>query len=102
VVRQRLSGWGRFRSDPSHTRDAGAPRFLPVGGKERHKQIPFGDDNQKGNSRSGLLFAEDVSHAADLGSNAAEFLFEVFVAAIEVVDAVEDGFAVGDEGCEDE
>jgi hypothetical protein len=98
-----------------------------VGGRERHKQIPFGDDNQKGNSRSpfdfaqgqalgvdkqeqrqrngggaGLLFAEDVSHAADLGSHAAEFLFEVFVAAIEVVDAVEDGFAIGDEGGEDE
>ena len=43
-----------------------------------------------------LLFTEDVSHAADLGADAAEFLFKVLVAAIEVVDAVEDGFAVGD------
>ena len=49
-----------------------------------------------------LLFAEDVSHAADLGAHAAELLFEVLVAAVDVVDAVEDGFAVGDQGGEDE
>ena len=45
---------------------------------------------------------EDVAHAADLGAYAAEFFFEALVAAVEVVDAVEDGFAVGDQGSEDE
>ena len=49
-----------------------------------------------------LLFAEDVSHAADLGADTTELFFEVFIAAIEVIDAVEDGFAVSDEGGEDE
>jgi hypothetical protein len=50
----------------------------------------------------GLFFAEDVSHAADLGAYAAELLFKVLVATVEVVDAVEDGLAVGDEGGQDE
>jgi len=49
-----------------------------------------------------LAFAEDVAHAADLGAYSAELFFEVFVAAVEVVDAVEDGFAIGDQGSEDE
>src|SRR5580692_9802287 len=38
-------------------------------------------------------FVEDVAHAADLGAYSAELVFEVFVAAVEVVDAVEDGLA---------
>ena len=45
----------------------------------------------------GLLFAEDVAHAADLGADAAELLFDVLVAAVHVVDAVEDGLAIGDQ-----
>ena len=49
-----------------------------------------------------LLLAEDVAHAADLGAYAAELFFDVLVAAVDVVDAVEDGLAVGDEGGEDE
>ena len=49
-----------------------------------------------------LAFAEDVAHAADLGAYAAELFFEALVAAVHVVDAVEDGFAVGDQGGEDE
>src|SRR5437764_11288630 len=51
-------------------------------------------------SRPGLFFAEYVAHTADLGADAAEFFFEVLVAAIEVIDAVENGFSVGDEGGE--
>ena len=69
----------------------------------KKKQIPslrYGMEIQRvqrnGNAiRCGLLFAEDVAHAADLCAYAAEFFLEVFVAAVEVVDAVEDGFAVG-------
>jgi hypothetical protein len=63
---------------------------------------PFGMTTRKATATAtadplrGLFFAEDVSHAADLGADAAEFFFEVLVAAVEVVDAVEDGFAVGD------
>jgi hypothetical protein len=89
----------------------GAPGLLPVGWRERQKQIPHSTSLRAGSSGmttkrakakggngggAGLLFAEDVAHAADLGTYAAEFFFEVLVAAIEVVDAVEDGFAVGD------
>ena len=51
---------------------------------------------------SAPVLAKDVPHAADLGSDAAEFLFEVLVAAIEMVDAVEDGFAICDQRREDE
>ncbi len=45
----------------------------------------------------GLFVAEDVAHAADLGTDAAELLFDAFVAAVDVVDAVEDGFTFGDQ-----
>ena len=50
----------------------------------------------------GLFLAEDVAHAADLGADAAELFFDVLVAAVHVVDAVEDGFAFGDQRGEDE
>jgi hypothetical protein len=46
--------------------------------------------------------AEDVAEAANLRSNAAELFFDVLVAAVHVVDAVEDGFAVGDHGGENQ
>jgi len=36
-------------------------------------------------SGAGYFFAENIAHAADLGAYAAEFFFEVLVAAIEVV-----------------
>ena len=38
---------------------------------------------------------QHVSEAADLGSDGFEFLFDFLVAAVEVVDAVDDGLAVG-------
>ena len=57
---------------------------------------------RRGGRGGQLLFAEDVAHAADLGADAAEFFFKALVSSVEVVDAVEDGFAVGDEGGEDE
>src|SRR5271163_655671 len=46
--------------------------------------------------------AEDVAEAANLRSYSAEFLFDVLIAAVHVVDAVEDGFSVGDHGGENE
>ena len=49
-----------------------------------------------------LLLAEYVSHAANLGAYPSELLLEVFVAAIEVVDPVEDGLSVRDQSGEDE
>src|SRR5271154_3700876 len=58
--------------------------------------------NNKGAWVEGLLLAEDVAHAADLGADAAELLFETLVAAVHVVDAVEDGLAVGDQRGQDE
>ena len=38
----------------------------------------------------------------NLRAYAAELFFHALVATVHVVDAVEDGFAVGDQGCEDE
>jgi hypothetical protein len=49
-----------------------------------------------------LPLTEDVSEASDLGAHAAEFLLNLLIAAIDVIDAIKDGFAVGDEGGEDE
>ena len=40
--------------------------------------------------------------AFDVGADGAEFFYDVFVAAIDVVNAVDDGFAVGDQASEDE
>ncbi len=51
---------------------------------------------------STLPFPEDFAHAADLGAYAAELFFEALVATVHVVDAVEDAFAVGYQGGEDE
>jgi hypothetical protein len=45
---------------------------------------------------------QHVSDAADLGSDGAELFFDLFVASIDVVDAVDDGFAVGDQGCQNQ
>ena len=42
------------------------------------------------------------AHAANLGSDAAQLFFDALVAAIHVIDAVEDGLAIGDQGGEDE
>jgi len=54
-----------------------------------------------GEADTSLLFAEDFAHAADLGAYVAELFFHALVAAIHVVDAVEDAFAIGYESCED-
>lgn len=43
-----------------------------------------------------LLFAEDISHAADLGTDSAKLFFEAFVTAVHVVDAVQNALAIGD------
>ena len=42
-------------------------------------------------------FGEHVADAADFGAQRFEFLFDMLVAAIEVIDAVDDGLAIGDE-----
>ena len=47
---------------------------------------------------SGGFFGEHFADAFDLGADGAEFFFDVFVAAIDVVDAVDDGLAIGDQG----
>ena len=44
----------------------------------------------------GRFFREHLSDALDLRSHAPKFFFDVFVPAIDVIDAVDDGFAVGD------
>jgi len=41
---------------------------------------------------------EDFADAFYLGSDAAQFFFDALVASVDVVDAVDDGFVLGDEG----
>jgi hypothetical protein len=43
-----------------------------------------------------LPLREHVADAADLGANSFQFFFDLFVASVDVVDAVDDGLAVGD------
>ena len=50
----------------------------------------------------GGFFGEHFSDALDLRADSFELFFDVFVATVDVVDAVDDGFAVGDESGEDE
>jgi hypothetical protein len=49
-----------------------------------------------------LLLAEDVPHATDLGAYATELFFDALIATVDVVDAVEDRLAIGDESGQDE
>ncbi len=49
-----------------------------------------------------LPFAEDIAHAADLCAYAPQLFFDALVAAIHMVNAVEDGFTIGDKGGENE
>ena len=43
-----------------------------------------------------------TAHAADLRSDTTQFFFNLLVSAIDVIDAVEDGFAIGDQSGDDE
>src|ERR1700757_5138543 len=47
---------------------------------------------------SPLALREDFADAADFCANAFQLLLDMFVAAVDVVDAVDDGLAVGDQG----
>ena len=49
----------------------------------------------------GCLLGEDFADAADLGSYCAQLFFDVFVATVDVIDAIDDGFSVGDQCGED-
>ena len=44
------------------------------------------------------LIGEDIAEAANLGAHAAQLFLNVFIAAVHVVNAVENGLTVGDEG----
>ena len=56
-----------------------------------------GPDNRRCNP-----LGEHFADAADLGSDAAQLFFDVLVAAIDVVDAIDDGLAICDQGCNDQ
>jgi hypothetical protein len=43
----------------------------------------------------GGFLGQDFPDAANLGADAAQFLFDIFVAAVDVIDAVDNGFAIG-------
>ena len=45
----------------------------------------------------GSFLGEHFADAFDLGADGAELFFDVLVAAVDVVDAVDDGLAIGDE-----
>ena len=46
---------------------------------------------------SGCAFGEHFADALDLGAHAAKFFFNALITAINVINAVENGFAFGDE-----
>src|SRR6267378_3252970 len=79
------------------------PFFLGKNGVSTRGPVNTHSENALAGEVGGAaVFREDVAHAADLSAYSAEFVFEVFVASVEVVDAVEDGLAVGDESGEDQ
>lgn len=49
---------------------------------------------------SARSFGKKIANTADFGADGFQFFFDVLVTAIEVVDAVDDGLSVGDEGGE--
>jgi len=66
-----------------------------------HKRLAW-DDNGKlthhscANRRGDSFLGQDFANTADLCANAAQFFFNVFITAIDVVDAINDGFAIRD------
>jgi len=47
-------------------------------------------------------FGEEVADAADFGAHGLQLLLDILVAAVDVIHAVDDGFAVSHQGSEDE
>src|SRR6266852_6026234 len=45
---------------------------------------------------------EDIAYTPDFGAHGFQLFFDVLVAAVQVIDAVDDGLAIGDERCEHE
>ena len=45
---------------------------------------------------------EDIAYASYFGSDTFQFFFDVLVAAVQMIDAIDDGLAVGNQGGEDE
>ena len=96
-----------------YSENHGAIRFYEEAGYQRARvEIDFYGEGKDGllywkrlvecsTSSGELLPAEDVPHAADLSADATQLVFEVLIAAVEVVDTVEDGFAVGYQGSQD-
>jgi hypothetical protein len=77
---------------------------LPRGSREPPQTIRIGESNgrdgfQTGSDGGGSGFlGKDFTDASDLCSDGAQLLFDVFIAAIDVVHAIDDGFAIGDQG----
>jgi hypothetical protein len=54
------------------------------------------------NSGSSGAPGQDLTNAANLCANAFQLFFNALIAAVNVIDAVDDGFTVGDEGGDDQ
>src|SRR5712691_6465131 len=72
----------------------------PLSQKARKMGHPALRDSRSGWGGSAL--GQDLADAADLGAYAFEFFFDIFVSAVDVVDAIDDGFAFRDQSGQDQ
>src|ERR1700686_254165 len=92
---------GRFEfeeSDPKWLRCAVRGLIAVREGARRLLSLPL--TLGRGGGRGS--FREDVAHAADFGAYSFQFFFNVLVAAVQMIDAVDDGLSIRDEGGEHE
>ena len=91
-ARERQQQCGQLQDQPHCLIIVGGEEGLAGGGAGEYRPVP----------QEGLLLAEDLTHAANLSTDAAQLFFNVLIAAIDVVDAIEDAFTVGNQRGENE
>ena len=103
---EKVSAFHRLRSDKVWHFYDGAPLVAqviePQTSPHEHSIPPLRRRGRIESLRGGGFLGEHFSDALDLRADAFQLFFNVLVAAVDVVDTIDDGFAVGNQSGNDE